>query len=302
MADQRPYPHLTGTETLETGAGGAMSDRERFDAVHDAVVADPSSFHPTAGRNQVALERYLAALGVAAGQIPSPPGAIGGDVRWRLENSTVADVMTHDVVSVPEATPFQQLVDKLVQHRIGAVPVVDTKHKVLGVVSASDLLGNVVTGVDPRAGLRGRHAVRARAETARELMSAPPITTTPGTPVVEVARIAAAARVRRLPVVDPSGVLVGIVSRSDLLRVFRRDDKEIREYLVDDVLAREIELDQLAVEVEVHDGIVSLRGEVDRKSRVAALLAAVHTVAGVVGVRNQLTYRFDDTLLEVPDA
>ena len=133
-------------------------------------------------------------------------------------------------------------------------------------------------------------------------MTAPPIITTSDTPVVEAARIAAVSRVRRLPVVDRPGVLVGIVSRSDLLRVFRRDDEEIREHLVDDVLAREIELDQLTVEVEVRDGIVTLCGEVDRKSRAASLVAAVHSVAGVVGVHDQLSYRFDDTLLDLPDA
>lgn len=280
-----------------------MSDREPLEA-ECGTAAATSYPRSTADRNRLALERYLAALGCVAEQRPSPVSAARGDLGRRLENATVADVMTNDVVSVPEDAPFQQIVDALVQNRIDAVPIVDPRRKVLGVVSASDLLAKLVTGTDQRSRVGGRHAARGRAqaETARDLMNAPPITTTPSTPVVEVARIAAVARVHRLPVVDPAGVLVGVVSRSDLLRVLRRADREIREHLVDDVLAREIELDQLTIEVEVRDGIVTLSGEVDRKSRVASLLAAVHPVAGVVGVHNQLTHRFDDTLLAVPDA
>lgn len=286
-----------------------MSDREHID---DALAAATSAPRPPAERNQLALQRYLAALGRVTPQRPCSGKAAGGDGGWRLENGTVADVMTRDVISVPADASLREIVDTLVRHGVGAVPVVDPHRMLVGVVSASDLLGPLVTAPDPPGEITRPHAARPKAgrhagegtthaETARELMTAPPITTTPDTSVVEAARTAAAAGVHRLPVVGPPGDLVGIVSRSDLLRVLRRDDEAIRAHLVDNVLAREIELDQLAIEVEVHEGVVTLCGEVDRKSRVGSLLAAVHSVAGVVDVHDQLTYRFDDTLLQLPD-
>jgi CBS domain-containing protein len=282
-----------------------MSDPKRFESEREARAATTRHLGPTAERYQSALERYLAAVGYAAEHEPTPPGATHGALYWQLSNITVADVMNPAVVAVPENAPFKQIVDTLARHRIDAVPVIDPQRKVLGVVSTSDLLAKVVTSTDPHARIKARQAApkatrrKARAESARELMTTPPITATPDVSIVEAARIAAAARVRRLPVIDASGSLVGIVSRFDLLRVFQRTDAEIHRHLVD-TLAPQIERDQLAVEMDVTDGIVTLRGEVDRKSRAAGLLGVVRSVAGVIGVHDELTYRFDDTFFPPP--
>lgn len=281
-----------------------MSEREYFDTQREALTAAPAHTAPTAEHYHSALERYLAAVGGSQEQLPDGPAR--RRIFWRLENNTVADVMTGAVVSVSADASFKQIVETMGRHRIGAVPVVDTDGKVLGVVSTSDLLAKVVTGGDPRARIKGSRAtqktthVKAQAETAAELMTAPAVTVGPAWPVVEAAREAAAAHVRRLPVIDANGVLVGIVSRSDLLRVFHRDDAAIRKYLVDTVLAAQLGLEQLAVTVDVHDGVVTLRGEVDRKSRSAALVSAVRPVAGVVGVHNELRYRYNDMFASLP--
>ena len=281
-----------------------MSEREHFDARREAVAASPTHTAPITEHYHSALERYLAAVGRTEERPPDGPAR--NPVYWRLENNTVGDVMTRAVVSVPPDASFKQIVETMGSHRIGAVPVVDADRKVLGVVSTSDLLAKVVTGGDPRPRINGPRSaqkttqLKAQAEVAAELMTAPAITVGPRQSVVDAARQAAAAHVRRLPVIDVQGVLVGIVSRSDLLRVFHRDDAAIRKYLVDTVLAGQLGLEQLAVTVDVHDGVVTLRGEVDRKSRSAALVSAVRPVAGVTGIHNELRYRYNDMYAPLP--
>jgi CBS domain-containing protein len=278
-----------------------MSEREHFDTQREAVSAAPTHMTSTSEHYDSALARYLAAVGHTDERVADT--GTHGPVYWRLENNTVSDVMTRAVVSVPADATFKQIVDAMGKHHVGAVPVVDADHRVLGVVSTSDLLAKVVTGGDPQARIKGPRASqrtthqKAQAETADELMTAPAVTVGPSRSVVDAARAAAAAHVRRLPVVDAHGALIGIVSRSDLLRVFHRDDAAIREYLVDTVLAAQLALEQLNVTVDVHDGVVTLRGEVDRKSRSAALVSSVRAVAGVTAVHNELSYRFNDTFV-----
>jgi CBS domain-containing protein len=208
---------------------------------------------------------------------------------------------------VHEDASFKEIVDTLARHRVSAVPVVDAEEKVLGVVSESDLLAKVVAGGDPRARIRGGHGTKAltrrkaHGEVARELMSAPAVTTRAEASVVHAARAAAMAHVRRLPVVDAAGVLVGMVTRSDLLRVFLRDDEELRTHIVA-VFAGQFCIDTSAVEVAVHDGVVILTGQVDRRALVAPLLDSVRTTAGVVDLHDNLIYRVDDTVSPSPRA
>ncbi len=284
--------------------GVEMSDQEKFTAEHEAAAVTTSHLGPTADRYNSALERYMKAV---SAEPSSPAGDIvHGDLYWNIENNLVRDVMTRRVVSVTEQAPFKQIVDTLARHRISALPVVDADHRVLGIVSESDLLTKVVAGGDPRPHLKGGHAAKvtarrkSHAETAAELMTAPAVTISPEVSIVHAARTAAIRHVRRLPVVDASNVLVGIVTRSDLLSVFRRDDEEIRAHLVDDMLARQFCLDLSAVNLTVRNGIVTLSGEVERRMLIAPIVDAVRQTAGVVAVHDELAYRIDDTILPAP--
>jgi CBS domain-containing protein len=140
--------------------------------------------------------------------------------RW-----TVEDVMTIEVVSVRPDASFQVVADLLLSRGISAVPVVDADSRVLGVVSEADLLAKLefVDGDDERPpDPAARHKIAATV--ASELMSAPAVTIGDAASVVEAAKLLESAGVKRLPVVDDSGRLVGIVSRHDLLRVFRHSD------------------------------------------------------------------------------
>jgi CBS domain-containing protein len=148
--------------------------------------------------------------------------------RWN-----VADVMTVGAISVNEDTPFKEIVDVLEVHSINAVPVVDGFSRVLGLVSSADLVpkiefAGVSEHVHPFEGRRHRAArEKATATAAAELMTAPAVTVMPQTLLVEAAKLMESAQLKRLPVVDDLGRLVGMVTRGDLLKVFLRDDADI---------------------------------------------------------------------------
>jgi CBS domain-containing protein len=100
--------------------------------------------------------------------------------------------------------------------------------------------------------------------------------------------------IKRLPVVDGDGRLVGVISRSDVLRVFMRSDDEIRREIVEDVIRRTMLLDAPTLVISVTDGIVTATGEVDRKTDAEILTRLSAAVAGVVAVESHIRYRYDD--------
>ncbi len=213
----------------------------------------------------------------------------------------VGDVMTADVVAINEDTPYREIVDALAAHRISAAPVVDGSRRVLGVVSESDLLHKIeFSGYDGERRIfegRRRRTARAKAagDVARDLMSAPAVTARVDTPIAVAARRMEAERVTRLPVEDDLGRLVGIVTRGDLLRVFRRPDADIRRDVVDEVMRKVLAFEKGTVRAEVHDGVVTLSGRVDRRSAALFAVRVAHLVPGVVDVVDSLDYSFDDT-------
>jgi CBS domain-containing protein len=214
---------------------------------------------------------------------------------------TVKDVMTDHVVSVSETTPYKEIVEKLSEHSCSAVPVVDAHGKVVGVVSEADLLHKLeFTGLEPHVHLlerRQRRVARAKAsgDVARDLMSSPAFTVSAGASVSAVAKMMDDAQIKRLPVVDEQGHLIGIVARRDLLRVYLRTDEAIRDEVAQQVLRRTLWIDPATIEVAVDRGQVTLTGNVDRRSTAQIAVRLCESVAGVVEVLDQLTYSFDDT-------
>lgn len=213
----------------------------------------------------------------------------------------VNDVMTTDVVSVKAEAPYQEIVNTLATHHVSAVPVVDDFKRVLGVVSEADLLHKVeFIGEDTERrifewGTKKVHRAKANAATAQELMTTPAVTIQPGSSVVTAAKRLDDEGVKRLPVVDEMGHLVGVVSRSDLLKMYLRPDTELRQEIIEEVLRRMLWIDPVAVQVDVTEGIVTLNGEVDRKSTAHIAVYVIKTVPGVIQVTDKLTYAYDDT-------
>lgn len=222
----------------------------------------------------------------------------------------VKDVMTTDVASVHSDTPFKDVAETLISRGVSAVPVVDDAGRVVGVVSEADLLHKEEfreqyyrEGYQPplRARLRRRLSEegataerKARGETAGELMTAPAVTVTPATSMVAAVRKMEGHGVKRLPVVDEQGLLTGIVSRHDLLKVFVRDDAELAREIREDVLKRGLWLEDGDVDVEVRQGVVTLRGRLPRRSDAEIAARMAGRVNGVVDVVDELTWDEDD--------
>jgi CBS domain-containing protein len=216
--------------------------------------------------------------------------------RW-----TVRDVMTEKVVSVTEDVAYREIVETLAQHAVSAVPVVAADGRVLGIVSEADLLHKMeFAGLEPHLRLlerKQRRAARAKAsgDTARELMSSPAVTVSPDVALSAAAQAMEHERVKRLPVVDEQGRLVGIISRRDLLRVYLRDDEAVREEIRRQVLHRTLWIDPETVTVSVERGVVALGGSVDRRSTAQIIARMCETVPGVVEVVDDIAFDYDDT-------
>jgi len=219
----------------------------------------------------------------------------------------VREVMTTDPVTVTPATPLKYLADILIEQKVSAVPVLSPRGQVVGVVAEADLLRKEELRRDPDGWHAAHLSYRERrdlvtAETAGEIMSAPPVTVRPGATVAQAARLMERHEVACLPVVDETGKLVGVLGPRNLLRVFLRPDDEIRAEIVNDVLAGYLATNPALVQVEVTNGVVGLSGELERKSMLALIWPAVRAVEGVIDVQGELGYACDDTVsLPAPD-
>ncbi len=205
----------------------------------------------------------------------------------------VGDVMTRNVVAVRKDARFKDIVQVMRARRFSAFPVLDDNNRVIGVVSEDDLLvRQAIAG--PGAGPRFMpgHGDRAKATglTAAELMTTPAITTRADAAIADAARIMHARHVKRLPVVTSDGRLVGVVSRIDLLGEYDRPDADVRTDIIKRVIESEFVLDSLAFTVTVESGVVTLAGPLDSEDVAVSLLAEVRRVAGVVAVRDRLSY------------
>ena len=222
---------------------------------------------------------------------------------------TVRDVMTRSVLSVRPDAPLKEVARVLVERRISGVPVVDDTGRVVGVVSEGDLL---VKEQDPEAIPRRPLArifgeseetrqllAKAEARTAGDAMTAPAITIDGSRPVHVAAALMIERRVNRLPVTEDDR-LVGIVTRADLIRTFVRSDEELADAIRADLL-RALWVNPERVEVEVADGLVTVRGKVERRATIPMIERLLEMTPGVVGVTLDLEWAIDDKELEAPE-
>ena len=117
----------------------------------------------------------------------------------------------------------------------------------------------------------------------------------PDATLSDAARKVAGEHVKRLPVVDKGGALVGIVSRADLVDAFLRPDAAIAEEVHTELASRVLLTELGNVNVAVNEGVVTLTGELDRKSSVTISERLARSVDGVVDVANYVTFVRDDS-------
>ncbi|MET8451814.1 CBS domain-containing protein [Streptomyces sp. NPDC005209] len=205
----------------------------------------------------------------------------------------VSDVMTRAVVAVGREALFKDIVERMSEGKVSALPVLEGDGRVIGVVSEADLLPKEeFRDSDPDRFTQQRRMsdlVKAGALTAEELMSAPAVTVHADAALAEAARIMAIRNVKRLPVVNAEGVLEGVVSRGDLLKVFLRPDNdladEIRRDVVDVLFPAPVE----PVHIMVTEGVARLTGRVPDATRIPLAVRLVRGIEGVVGVDCRLT-------------
>lgn len=217
---------------------------------------------------------------------------------------TVRDVMSEDVLTASPDMPFKVIVEQMVLGGVSGLPVVHDG-QVVGVVSEADLMTRQEQGAGSSVMWWTRHLSRLAAEqdsaaaeqalaelaravgrTAGDLMTSPAVT------IVADAGLGAAARLmhrhglKRLPVVDGAGRLVGIVTRSDLLKVFMLSDGQLARN-ARDVLAQVL-AEPEAVTVSVCEGVVTLDGSVEAQPELEAVVMRIEQLPGVVAVEDRL--------------
>ena len=192
----------------------------------------------------------------------------------------VREVMTTQAVTVTPDTPVRETLALLEKHRITAVPVVDHNQRIQGVVSEVDLIRDVVPSdqrIHERPGPRPSHDLP---HSVGEVMSTLPVTVEPQMDVASAVEVMATLNIKSVPVVDDRGRVLGMLSRSDVVRVLAQSDDEL-ERQVDAVLS-EVGLGDWLVSVT--DGAVHLSGPADSPFRQTAR-AVAESVPGVLDVQ-----------------
>lgn len=277
-----------------------MNTHENFSAESDARRSvPPRPWSPGEQMRQDTLVRYLGAVATAAArqagtEPPASAAKAGPQVSPAPALPLVRDVMDVPAVSVHDDLPYRDIARLLAREGTSAVPVVDAEDHVVGVVSESDLLAKVAFDASGhRPGPVGRLRERrlhgkAQGETAAALMTSPAITVLPGATVAEAAWLAALSRLKRIPVTDRDGRLVGVVRRDALLQALIRDDAGIRAEVEGRIASLCPPADREAVTVTVHDGSVELTGRAPAATA-DRLVAEIEAITDVVEVKNLLT-------------
>ena len=145
---------------------------------------------------------------------------------------TVADIMTTDPILVTPNTPLQEAISILAEKKISGLPVVDETGKLVGVISDSDLMWQE-SGVEPPPYIMFLDSViyltnparynkeihKALGQTVAEVMSDRPVSIRAHQSVPEAARIMHDKKVRRLPVLDDSSKVIGIITQGDVIKM-----------------------------------------------------------------------------------
>ena len=207
-------------------------------------------------------------------------------------NTTVKDVMTTQVVAVRSGATFKEMAAALRKYRVSAFPVIDEQEKVIGIVSEADLLAKeALTDPGVLAELLQRKDVRkAEGQTAGDLMTHRVVTVRPEDSVEHAAQLMHFLHVKRLPVVDGDGNLVGLVSRTDVLAVYDRPDEDICEEITGNVILRGYLEDPRQFAVTVQAGVVTVQGSPETAALGHDIVRKIRHVPGVVAVHDQLSY------------
>jgi CBS domain-containing protein len=218
----------------------------------------------------------------------------------------VEDIMTNLVVMLYPNDSIHDAASRLARNRISGAPVVE-EGKVVGIVSEADLIYALAPPAPVRRNgslldlfsliVRAKPRWHAENKRVEDVMVRNVITIHPGASVWTAASVMDAHGVKRLPVVDDEDQLVGVLSRADLVKTLARTDEEIAAEVLDAIKSLDSE-DFTALYVEVDEGVATVSGLADRKTTKELAIAITARSPGVVEVKDELNYGWDDSHLK----
>jgi len=216
------------------------------------------------------------------------------------------DVMVSPVVTVDENSAVRDLAKLLIANRISAVPVVNSAGDIVGIVSEADLMHRSEVGTERASSwwlalISGERALAAEyvqsyALQVKDVMTTDVQTVHPDTPLVEIADLFEEKHIKRVPVVNDAGELVGIVSRSNIVQAIASvrpnleislPDTAIRERLITE-LKKQSWSHVHKLNVTVTNGVVDLWGFAQSEKERQAIRVAAESIPGVVAVNDHL--------------
>lgn len=208
----------------------------------------------------------------------------------------VHQLMTKDVATVLQSASLKEAARIMIERKVSGVPVLDTGRGLVGMVTEGDILHQESLR-SPATTLRSLfRSTNDIPTTVDEAMTHKVISIDGDADHTEAARLMESTGVKRLPVVSRDGALLGIISRSDILRAFGRSDIEIRDEINTEVIERILWLDPNAIDVEVEEGAVTLSGRVPTRSDARILEEMSRRIDGVVRVHaERIGFDVDDT-------
>jgi CBS domain-containing protein len=217
-------------------------------------------------------------------------------LQWRVH-----DVMTRDVVTLPEDASSADVAAVLTERRVSGVPIIDRYDTVVGVVTWTDILRGFDFDAQERGQRQNRHLTWRRADDAAvDVMTAAPVTIAPDASLATAARTMHRRNLSRLLVVDSRHRLLGIVTRRDLLQPFSRMDSVAEDDVKQRVLRRMPMIEPGSVQVRVDDGVATLTGRTTNRSTALAVAGLTEAVPGIAGIVDALSYDTDDTVPAPP--
>lgn len=210
----------------------------------------------------------------------------------------IVDVMTRSVQSVTPDTSLHKAARMMIDGGFSGLPVVENG-VLVGVLSEADYVRRDGSQTWVSRILLGEEAAPlSEVSVVGDLMSGPAVTILDTATVQEAAHVMTRKGLKRLPVVDHNGKMVGIVTRRDLIRAYVRSDEDILEEvrLLIEVLPSPLS----GVEIDVRDGVVTLSGDVETSTEARAVCKIVKGVEGVGRVVNELDWEITSELGESP--
>ncbi len=208
----------------------------------------------------------------------------------------VLDAMTTDVLTIGPDDSLKGAARLMLARGVSGLPVIDADNKLVGIVTEADFVRqeaerSLYSRRRLLATVFGDGDAREHGETVRDVMTASPLVVTADARIVEAARVMNERGVKRLPVVDSEGSLIGIISRADIVAAYVRPDDVIEDAVREDIIKRVLMVDPVDLEVSVDDGVVSVKGQVDNRVDAQILEELTWRLEGVVRAEIDVSWR-----------